>query len=178
MGDFWSTNQISKNVGFMARRHSGFYKGVYIVENKEKFKGKANPIYRSSWESRFCHWLDFHPSVTNWCFECLVIPYFSVTDKKMHSYITDFCFQEIDTKGNKKRFVVEVKPEKQTQPPKQPKNKNGKAQIRYIYECHTYAKNRCKWEAADAYCQKQGYDFRIVCLVGEKWKVYSLKDII
>jgi hypothetical protein len=163
----------------MRKGNSGFYKGVYIVENKEKYKGKNNPIYRSSWESKFCHWLDFHQSITNWCFECLTIPYFNYIDKKMHKYITDFCFQEIDSKGNKRRFVVEIKPEKQLRPPKMPKNKNVKAQMRYENECHVYAKNRYKWKAADEYCKKYGFEFRIVCLVsGDTWKVYSLKDII
>lgn len=96
----------------------------------------------------------------------------------MHKYITDFCFVEIDTKGNQRRFVVEVKPEKQIVPPKQPKNNNRKAQKRYIYEAHTYAKNRSKWDAADAYCKKKGYEFRIACLVKDNWKVYSLNEII
>jgi len=162
----------------MRKGKSGFYKGVYIVENKEKYKGKQNPVYRSSWESRFCHWLDHHPSVKTWCFECLVIPYFSDVDKKMHRYITDFCFIEVDSKNNQRRFVVEVKPEKQIIPPKPPKNKNGKAQRRYIYESTTYVKNRCKWRAAEEYCKKKGYEFRIVCLVKGNWKVYSLNEII
>ena len=162
----------------MARRHSGWYQGVYIVENKEKYKGKQNPFCKSSWEHRFSFFLDHHPDVKKWCFECLVIPYYSTIDNKMHRYITDFCFEEVDEKDQKRRFVVEVKPESQIVPPKQPKNNNRKAQKRYIYEATTYARNRCKWGAAEDYCKKHGYEFRIACLVKGNWKVYSLNDII
>lgn len=162
----------------MRKDKSGFYRGVYLVENKEKYGGKANPIYRSSWESKFCYFLDHHPNVQKWCFECLVIPYYNSIDKKIHRYITDFCFQEVDKKGNKRRFVVEVKPEKQIIPPKPPKNKNAKAQIRYAYEAETYARNRCKWRAAEDFCKKRGYEFRLVCLVSNFWKIYSLNEII
>jgi hypothetical protein len=117
----------------MARR-GDWYQGIYIVENTEKYKGKSNPICRSSWEHRFSFFLDHCPNVNMWCFECLIIPYYNEIDKKMHRYITDFCFAEVDSKGQTRKFVVEVKPKKQITPPKIPKNKNNKAQKRYIYE--------------------------------------------
>lgn len=162
----------------MKKNRKGFYQGIYIVENKEKYKGKNNPICRSSWEHRFSFFLDHHPDVKMWCFECLVIPYYNRIDNRMHRYITDFCFVETDSEENTKKFVVEIKPKKQILPPTPPKNKNKKAQKRYICEAHTYAKNRFKWEAADKYCKEKGYEFRIVCLVGENWEVYSINDIV
>lgn len=160
------------------RKRRKSYKGQYIVENKSKYKGKKDPIYRSSWESRFCHMLDTNPNIKSWCFECLIIPYYNEIDKKMHRYITDFCFIEVDKNGDIRKFVVEVKPKTQIMPPKQPKNNNQKAQRRYIEEAHTYVKNRCKWKAANDYCQKKGLEFRLVSIVKENWEVFTIKDII
>ena len=58
---------------------------------------------------------------------------------------------------NGKTILVEIKPESQTQPPKQPKRKSQK----YIKEVMTYAKNISKWEQAEKYCQVRGWEFKI-----------------
>jgi len=146
----------------MEKGKSGFYIGEYKVENKKKYIGAKNPVYRSSWESRFCYFCDHSPSIKKWGFECLEIPYLSAIDKRIHRYYPDFYFEEVDKNGNERKFVIEVKPASQTRPPKKPKNNNRKARKRYIYEAHTYVTNRCKWDAAREFCAKRGLEFKII----------------
>jgi len=62
--------------------------------------------------------------------------------------------------GNVVVDMVEIKPFKQTQPPKKGGGKNSKR--RYITECLTYRKNQDKWNSAEMWCKKQGYNFRLM----------------
>lgn len=139
-----------------------FYRGEYQVINKEKFIGEKNPIYRSSWESRFMYFCDNSTQITRWGFECLEIEYFNVIDKKIHRYYPDFYCEIFDKEGVNKKYIIEVKPAEQTKPPVQPKNNNKKATKRYIYEAHEFVKNQCKWEAAKQFCFKKGYEFKVI----------------
>jgi hypothetical protein len=165
----------------MKKNKNGFWQGRYFIENINKFDGKNKSIiYKSSWESKFCYFLDHHPNVKKWCYECLRIKYYNCLDQKNHVYITDFCFQKI-TNGNKQNFVVEVKPKRQIFPPLIPKNKSQKRKKRYLQESQTYVQNLCKWAAADEYCKKKDLNFRIVALVKIKeeyhWEVFTYDQI-
>jgi len=165
----------------MRKNKDGFYTGEYVVENKEKYTGKTNPKCRSSWEHRFCHFLDHQTQVKKWEFESIKIEYFFPIDKKIHRYFPDFYFEEEDKFGKTRKFMVEVKPKNQVFAPKSPKNNSNKRRQRYLYEAQTYVRNRCKWEAAENYCKKKGYEFRLASLVNHKgnniWKVFSLNQI-
>jgi hypothetical protein len=141
---------------------SGYYQGEYIVENKEKYIGKSNPKYRSSWESRCCWFMDHNPNIIKWGYECVEIEYFNVIDKKIHKYYPDFYCETIDKEGLNKKYIIEVKPTNQTLQPKQPKINNKKAYRRYLYEAHQFVKNQCKWEAAKDFCKKRGLEFQII----------------
>lgn len=165
----------------MKKNKKGFYQGEYIVENAHKYIGKHNPLYRSYWESKFCNFLDNHRNIVKWGFEEIEIPYLNMVDKKIHRYITDFYFEEIDLNNNLSKYIAEVKPLRQTKPPKKPKNRNQKANKRFLYEAHTYIKNVCKWRTAEQYCNKRNINFRIVSLVNKKgfynWEVFTLKQL-
>ena len=54
-------------------------------------------------------------------------------------------------------WIVEVKPLKQTQPPKIPKRKTKS----YLYEIREWGRNSAKWEAAKDYCEKRGWVFDV-----------------
>ena len=54
--------------------------------------------------------------------------------------------------------MIEVKPAKQTQPPKKKKNVTKS----YLYECKTYAVNQAKWAAAYEWCKDRKIEFKIV----------------
>ena len=130
------------------------YRGKYKVKNKSKYEGDfTNVIYRSLWERQFFRWCEDNDNVVKWSSESVVIPYKCKTDNKMHRYFMDV---KVRFK-NGKTFLIEIKPESQTQPPKQPKRKSKK----YLNEVMTYVKNQSKWEQAEKYCEKRGWEFKI-----------------
>ena len=62
-------------------------------------------------------------------------------------------------KGSISKKIIEIKPKKQTVPPKKPKKKRSK---RFLTESKTYVTNCSKWEAAKKYCQKRKWIFQIL----------------
>lgn len=129
------------------------YSGRYIVKNKAKYSGDhTNVTYRSLWEKLTFMWLERNTEVKSWSSEETVIPYFWDIDKKYHRYFVDIKV----TYTNGKTHLIEIKPAKETAPPKNP-NK-GK---RYINEAMTYVKNMNKWEAANNYAKDRGWVFEI-----------------
>ena len=91
-----------------------------------------------------------------------VIPYYDSGKKKQRRYFMDLTIKFADGTI----LMVEVKPSKQTRPPV----KKGKKRQYYIEECMTYVTNSCKWEAAEAYAKKAGYEFAI-------WDEHVLKKM-
>lgn len=149
------------------------YKGIYKIKNKKKYIGKQDPIYRSSWESRVCYFLDHNPNVVRWGYEIISIPYTSI-DNKIHTYILDF-YAEMKTKDGKiEKYLLEVKPQKDgpiidqngnfvfPNKPKKPKINNRKSLKNYMYNMSMYMKNYKKWLAAQAYCKSNGLKFKII----------------
>ena len=130
------------------------YKGKYKVKNPSKYEGNpTNVIFRSLWERQFFRWCEDNTDVVKWSSESVVIPYRCKTDGRMHRY-----FMDVKVKfKNGKTFLIEIKPEIQTQPPKQPKRKSQK----YLKEVMTYVKNTSKWDAAEQYCDARGWEFKI-----------------
>lgn len=130
------------------------YKGKYTVKHRSKYKGNPEEVvYRSHWEKSVMQWLDNNSEVAQWNSEDFIIPYYYDVDKKWHKYHMDFWIKF--KSGNV--LLVEVKPKKQTQPPKA-KNPRSK---RSLNEAFTYIKNRNKWEAAQQIAQDNGYKFAI-----------------
>ena len=130
------------------------YKGKYRVKNPKKYQGDIkNVIFRSLWERQFFRWCDDNINVKYWSSESVIIRYRCKTDGKMHRY-----FMDVKIKfTNNKIYLIEIKPEIQTKPPKQPKRNSKK----YLREVTTYAKNISKWEAAEKYCLARGWEFKI-----------------
>ena len=130
------------------------YSGRYTVKNPKKYEGDFNKVkYRSLWERQAFKWLDNNLGVIGWSSEEVIVPYRCKTDGKVHRYFVDLF---IRTK-NGKVFLIEIKPKKQTLPPKKPSRKTK----RYLSEVMTYAKNQSKWEAATAYANKYGMTFEV-----------------
>ena len=135
------------------------YKTKYSPQNPQKYIGNPkNIICRSLWERRVCRFLDDNINIVRWGSEELQIPYYSPVDRKNHKYWPDFIVEKKDETGEVKTLVIEVKPKRQTQPPKQPKKKTKN----FINECMTYETNIAKWKAAKTYCESKGWDFIIV----------------
>ena len=128
------------------------YSGRYKVKNVKKYKGDFdNIVYRSLWELYVFKWCDQNPKVKKWSSEEIIIPYYYEADKKYHRYFPDVFIQMED-----KTLLVEIKPEKETQPPTGPRRTK-----KYIAEGFTYIKNMNKWEAANEFCKDRNWEFHI-----------------
>ena len=134
-------------------------KSRYKPSNPKKYNGNPNNIIcRSSWERKFCQWCDRNTSVVSWASEEISIPYVSPKDNRIHRSYPDFLSKVKEINNKLQTYVVEVKPKKQTLPPK----KKKKITKSYIYECTTYAVNQAKWKAADEFCRDNRINFKIV----------------
>ena len=134
-------------------------KSKYQPSYPKKYKGdSSNIICRSSWERKFCRWCDLNESILEWGSEEFWIPYLSPVDNRVHRYFPDFIIKVKESSGQVKTYVVEVKPKKQTRPPKKPKRQTKS----YIYECKTYAVNQAKWKAATEFCKDYGMEFMLI----------------
>ena len=96
------------------------YKGKYKVINYKKYIGDPTTvIYRSLWERKVMIYFDKRKDVKRWSSEEIAIPYRNPFDGKVHRYFPDFYCERIDPKTNKiVKEVIEVKPKRQTLPPK------------------------------------------------------------
>ena len=134
-------------------------KSKYYPSYPNKYKGDStNIICRSTWERKFCRWCDLNESILEWGSEEFYIPYISPLDNRVHKYFPDFIIKVKESTGQIKTYVIEVKPKKQTRPPKTPKRKTKS----YLYECKTYAVNQAKWKAAVEFCEDRRIKFKII----------------
>ena len=133
----------------------GIFKPIHI----EKYKGTHPIIYRSALELSFMRWVDNNSRILEWGSESIIIPYIkpvlSNTKPKIHRYYPDFNITML-TEAGPKKYLIEVKPARQTQPPKPRKGKNT------LREQYTYAVNDAKWKAASAWCKSNNYNFQIL----------------
>ena len=134
-----------------------FKQGIYTPRNPKKYVGKPPIIYRSKLEKTFFDWLDKNTKVLDWTSESVVIPYIHPKDGKYHRYFVDCTCTILNDKNVPEKFLIEVKPSKQTQPPsKRLKPKN------YLYESYQFKINYSKWHYAKEWADKNGYKFIIV----------------
>ena len=133
-------------------------KSIYKPSYPEKYKGDVNNIIcRSSWERRFCNWCDLNESIISWGSEEFCIPYYNPVKERVCRYFPDFIIKVKEQSGQIKTYVVEVKPQRETLPPKQ-KSRTTKS---YLNECRTYAVNQAKWKAADEFCKDRLLEFKV-----------------
>lgn len=136
-----------------------FIKSKYKPSHPEKYQGNPNNIIcRSSWERVFCKWCDTNPNILRWASEEFSIPYISPVDGRLHRYYPDYLIEFRDSSGKVKKQIIEVKPKKQTQPPK-PGVRVTKS---FLYEASMYEKNMAKWAAATEFAKDNGIEFRII----------------
>ena len=135
------------------------YKGKYKPKHPRKYKGDpTNIIYRSLWERKFMTYCDSSNNILEWCSEEIALPYRSPIDNRVHRYFPDFYIKVRESTGIIKKYIIEVKPKKQTLEPTPQKRKTKS----YIYEVYEYAKNQAKWEAAREFCKDRKWEFKII----------------
>ena len=135
------------------------YKGKFKIKNSQKYKGNpSNIIYRSLMELRFMKWCDSSEKILKWSSEEVVIPYISPIDNKRHRYFPDFLIQT--AKG---WFLIEVKPQIESRPPKKKlvEKLDLKKKRRYMKSVRTWLVNEAKWNAAKKGCEVEGWTFEI-----------------
>ena len=139
------------------------YKGRFKITKPEKYIGDyTNVVYRSLWERQCFRWCEDNPKVKLWNSEEVVIPYKYEIDNRLHRYFVDLLVQM----KNGDTYLVEIKPKKETVPPKKPARKSKK----YLKEVLTYVKNQNKWEAASEYADAKGWKFQV-------WTEDTLKNL-
>jgi hypothetical protein len=135
------------------------YKGKYQPSFPKKYKGDpTNIIYRSLWERKFMVYCDLNEKVLEWGSEEMFVWYRSPIDSKPHRYFPDFYIKVQESSGQIKKYLIEIKPKKQTTPPPKQQRQTKK----YLYEAYEYAKNQAKWEAAKEWCADRGYEFKVL----------------
>jgi hypothetical protein len=131
----------------------------WYPKNKNKYKGDPYKIIsRSSWETKVFSWMDTNPNVLEWHSEELFIYYLSPVDSKYHRYFVDIYAKIKISENVVKTYLIEIKPEAQTKPPKLKKNLNKT----YINEVCTWGINSSKWQAAEKYCRDRDWEFKIL----------------
>ena len=148
----------------------------FIIEVKPKYQCKSPPenpkrktkkwfndvknwtINQAKWKYA-TEWCDNNDNVLEWTSESVIIPYISPFDNKAHRYYVDN--KVVIKEGDKiVRYLIEIKPDKQTKKPVTKRSTKKKSTI--MYENYTYVINQCKWEAARKWCDKHGYKFLIL----------------
>jgi hypothetical protein len=134
--------------------------GYFKPRNPKKYKGDpTNIVYRSSWERIFMTFLDNSSDILEWGSEEMIIPYYDQLSKKMRRYFPDFKIKKKLENGNEEINIIEIKPRKQTIKPIMKTKKPTKS---FLNEMQTYIVNTQKWDAAEKYCNKNGYKFMIL----------------
>ena len=101
---------------------------------------------------------DNQTKILEWGSEEIVLPYRSPIDNKVHRYFPDFYIKVKESNGKIKRYIIEIKPKKQTVEPKMKKRKTKG----YIYEVYEYARNQAKWKAAEEFCKDRMWEFKVL----------------
>ena len=135
------------------------YKGKYKVRAPYKYKGNPTKvIYRSLWELKFMTYCDTNINILEWGSEEVYMWYKSPIDNRPHRYFPDFYIKVREKDGTIKKYIIEVKPQRQTKPPARPKRQTKG----YLREAFEYAKNQAKWKAANEWCLDRGFEFKIL----------------
>lgn len=136
------------------------YSGLYKPVNPKKYRGNPTKIiYRSMWEKKFMIFCDHTSTIVEWGSEEIIIPYRSPIDGRVHRYYPDFYIKILTKSGKYEKYVIEVKPKRQTQKPNEkPKRKTAA----WKREVLTWIKNRAKWDAAEDFCEDRQMKFKIL----------------
>lgn len=128
-----------------------FQQGLYQLKNPTRYIGKHTPRYRSGWELKFMRFCDTHPSVVAWASESHRIPYFNPIKNKQTHYVPDFFIVYEDRNGKRHAEFIEIKPAGQMLGNARSAGQKAAAVV-----------NEAKWEAAQAFANKQGVGFRVL----------------
>ena len=142
----------------MKLKKQGANVSQFIPKNPEKYCGSYPCLCRSEWERMYCQFLDLTPSVIKWSSENIFIKYWDPVQQRIRKYYPDF-YQQVLDKDGYKEYIVEIKPHRETSPPRKTAKKSNKT---LRYQQATWRTNQAKFEAANEYCHKMGMKFKII----------------
>jgi hypothetical protein len=140
------------------KKNPKFKQGFYKAINPEKYVGKGPIIYRSGLELKFMLWCDKTDTILKWSSESIPITYYDSVQRKNRKYYVDN-YVEILEGVNIKKYLVEIKPYKQTIKPEIIK---GKKKSNIIYEQTMWLNNNDKWKFAKEFAKNHGMEFIII----------------
>lgn len=147
----------------MSRRYK---QGWYKLKNPYKFlkpideymgsfkDGQVN--YKSSLEQKAFRYQDTQSNIIQWSVEPFQIPYKKPTTGNIHRYYIDMFLVTPDRK-----FLVEIKPKSQTQPPRKPQTNSRKSQVNYHKAMIEFQINQAKWKAQKEFQARNDQEFVI-----------------
>ena len=130
-----------------------YSQGIFVPKNPEKYAGKGNIRYRSSWELTFMNFCDNNPNIVAWASESIQIPYYNPLKQKKTHYIPDFFIRYRDASGREISELIEIKPSKETSLANAGKSVRNQAFA---------VVNQAKWQAAENWCKSNNITFRIL----------------
>ena len=101
---------------------------------------------------------DNNERILEWNSEEMYVWYRSPIDNRPHRYFPDFYIKVQERNDVVKKYIIEIKPDKQTKPPKKPKRQTKG----YLREAYEYAKNQAKWKMAREFCADRQWEFKVV----------------
>jgi len=141
-----------------------FKSGKFVPTRPEKYIGDFhNIIYRSSWERRFCIYCDRNENILKWSSEPIHVDYYHPLDKKMHKYFVDFYIKVLKEDNTTQEWILEVKPEAQTQKPVyEGKNMTTRKLEDYNYKMQVWITNQAKFKAAKKWAEDRNFRFGVI----------------
>ena len=128
-----------------------YKQGIYKPIHPEKYVGEQPIRYLSSLELSFLLFCDRSTSVIEYSSESIIIPYLNPLTNKVSRYYVD-SYIKIKEGNTIKKYLIEIKPKKQTQQPIFSPRQKEKTKI---YEVRQWAQNQAKWDAAKRWCDQK-----------------------
>jgi hypothetical protein len=132
--------------------------GEFIPKTPGKYIGEYPILVRSSWERMFFQWCDRNNAVKKWASENIAIPYYDPTTLHHGKPALRRYYPDVYMEVGGKRYLVEIKPLRETRPPRRGKKSANTLMERTI----RYKRNAAKFKAASAYCKKLGMEFKVL----------------
>ena len=171
--------KIKNYLMFNSKPNNAKYnQGNYIPKYPEKLiklNNEGGIYFRSGLEKKIMVWMDMNVNIIQWGAECLEIPYqlthFDKGDAKIknHRYFPDFYYKIKKSSGIIEEVVMEAKPYKDYEnvikldEGRLSVPENGLKKLKnFEYDLKEASRNREKWNAMIAWCNKKGIKFIVV----------------
>lgn len=138
-------------------QHGGKYKNnliqQFIPQHPEKLLNRTQLIAKSNLEYLAMRYLDSNPIIKKWGYESKFIYYYDRLNNRRRRYFIDFIAIAQLNEHVSKELWIEIKPYKETIPPKNKKDFQGQ---------RIYMTNKAKWDAATVLAKQNGAEFKIL----------------